>query len=222
MKFILASTSKNRQAMLQKMGIAFESIAPDYEEVIDRDASPEGQIQEFALGKARSVYDMVKAMKPGRHEAMEQLRSFKASELQNILVLGCDSMIDFEGQSIGKPKDRAEAFEQISQFRSKPQRIMTGCALIGNVDGKYVENIFYESTSVQFRSDITDEQIENFLEFGDWEGKCGAYSILGTGIYFLEYIDGDFQNIIGIPVLKLGEALREVTGKSPLDIFTPN
>ena len=139
----------------------------------------------------------------------------------DFLILGCDSMISFEGQSIGKPKDRNEAFAQLSRFRGKPQQIMSGCALVGVICGKYMEKIFYESTSVQFRSDITDQQIEQYLEFGDWEGKCGAYSILGTGIYFLEHIDGDFQNIVGIPILKLGEEIRALTGKSPLEIFKP-
>ena len=84
---------------------------------------------------------------------------------------------------------------------------------------KYFEKTDFESTEVVFRSDITNCQIRKYLEFGDWRGKCGAYSILGTGIFFLEKIDGDFQNIIGVPVLKLGEMIREITGKSPIEIF---
>jgi len=204
--FILASTSQNRRDLLDKMGIVYEAQAPDYEEVIDISMPPKEQIQDFARGKALSVYTR---------------RQSLGKEAGDFLILGCDSMISFEGQSIGKPRDRSDAFTQLSRFRGKSQEIMSGCALLGIVGGKYVEKIFYESTPVQFRSDITDEQIEQYLAFGDWEGKCGAYSILGTGIYFLESIDGDFQNIIGIPILKLGAIIRDITGKSPLEVFKP-
>jgi len=200
MKIILASSSKNRSDLFAKMGIKFDICPPDYEENIIENQSPTDQIQEFALGKAQSVYDQFK-------------------DEGSVLIMGFDSMIAFEGRSLGKPKDKQAVFTMLKEFIGKPQDIMTGVALIGNYKGEYFESVFYESTSVQFRNDISDDDITRYLEFGDWEGKCGAYSILGTGIYFLENIDGDFQNIIGVPVLKIGEKLREITEKSPFGVF---
>lgn len=200
MKIVLASSSKNRSDLFTKMGIKFEIIPPTYEENIIENMSPVEQIQEFALGKAQSVYE-------------------KFKDEENVLVMGFDSMISFEGRSLGKPKTKKNAFEMLQEFVGKPQEIMSGVCLMGNWKGQYFEETFYESTRVQFRNDITNCQIRKYLEFGDWKGKCGAYSILGTGIYFLEHIDGDFQNIIGVPVLKIGEKLREITGKSPFNVL---
>jgi len=200
MKIVLASSSPNRSELLSRMGVKFEICPPDYEEVIIPNQSPTDQIQEFALGKARSVYE-------------------KYKNLENVLILGFDSMIDFEGGSLGKAKTKKAALEMIQSFIGKKQKVSTGLALIGNYKNKYFEKVDFEASGVQFRDDITNCQIKKYLEFGDWSGKCGAYSILGTGIFFLENIQGDFQNIIGVPVIKLGNMMRDITGKSPLWIF---
>jgi septum formation protein len=186
------------------MGFVFEIEPPDYEEIIIPDQSPEGQIQKFALGKAKSVYERLKNGLEG-----------------DVMIWGFDSMISFEGKSIGKPKTKKAAFEMIQEFVGKPQAVMSGMACVGMWKGKYFEQVTYESTAIQFRPDITNCQIRSYLEFGDWEGKCGSYSILGTGIFFLESIVEDFQNIVGIPVIKMGEMMREITGKSPFSSLKP-
>lgn len=202
MRIILASTSENRRALFDKMGFSYEVLSPDYEEVIDPDQSPEGQTQEFAVGKAQSVWEQLK------HEAGD------------IMVIGFDSMICFQGGSLGKAKDKADAAQMLQRFVGHEQQIMSGMAVLGRYNGKEFREVVYESTDVKFRSDITEAEIHKYLEFGDWAGKCGAYSILGTGIWFLEYIDGDFQNIVGVPVLKLGEIIKKVVGSGPVNYLT--
>lgn len=202
MKIILASTSLNRKALLDRMKIQFEIAVPDYEEIIDTSVPPQEQVAIFALGKAQSVYN-------------------KYKEEEDVLILGFDSMIEFQGGSVGKSKTKKAAFEMIQSFLGKPQNVVSGIAIIGNVKGEYVEIADHESTHVTFKKDITNCQIQKYLEFGDWSGKCGAYSILGTGQFFIEKIDGDFQNIIGIPVIKMGDMIQEITGKNPITIFEP-
>jgi len=204
MRIILASTSENRRNLLDKMGFKYEIMPPDYEEIIDPSTTPEGQIKEFALGKAQSVWDQLK------------------SEPGDILVLGFDSMICFQGGSIGKPKDENDALKMLMSFVGHEQQIMSGMAVLGRFNGQEFKEVIHESTSVKFRTDITESEIKKYLEFGDWSGKCGAYSILGTGIWFLEYIDGDFQNIVGVPVLKLGEIMKKITGEAPVENLLPN
>ena len=93
MRIILASTSKNRSDLFTKMSIKFEIVSPDYEENIIESMPPVDQIQEFALGKAQSVYEQ-----------------FKNEE--NVLIMGFDSMISFEGRSLGKPKTKKAARHQ--------------------------------------------------------------------------------------------------------------
>lgn len=202
MRIILASSSPNRKALFEKLGIVFEAVKPSFEEIIDPNSPPEQQVKNFAYEKARSVF-------------------INHKEETNILIMGFDSMISFQGGSIGKPKTKKKAFNMIQSFVGRSQAIITGVCLMGNYNGKYFEETDMMSTPVQFRSDTTDHQIEKYLEFGDWQGKCGAYSILGTGVFFLEPVTGDFQNIIGVPVQKLGEMLFKVTGQSPFAIFEP-
>lgn len=205
MKVILGSSSPNRKELLDRMGIAYSIVEPTYEEHINPRASAAEQVQEFALGKADSV---LKGMR-------------EQGNKEDVMILGFDSLIECEGKSIGKAKTKKQAFEDIQSFVGKPQQIMTGMAAVGFWKGKPFEKVIYESTTVQFRSDISNCQIRSYLEFGDWKGKCGSYSILGPGIFFLESIDGSFQNIVGIPVLKMGEVIQEITGKNAVSVFEP-
>jgi len=200
MKIILASSSKNRLALFQKLGIDFEVIWPTYEEKINPDLSPQKQVENFALEKARSVYSQF-------------------AKKEDIIIIGFDSMIDFEGRSIGKPNTKKEAFEMIQSFVGKSQSIVTGISMVGKYKGTCFEISKMQNTYIKFRTDTTNCLIRKYLAFEDWKGKCGAYSVLGTGIFFLEPIEGDFQNIVGVPIQLMGEMIKSVTGKAPLNIF---
>ncbi len=202
MKIVLASSSMNRHELFTRMGIEFEQVMPAFEELIAEHEPPHKQIQAFALEKAKSV-----------------LHQF--STLESVLIMGFDSMIELDGKSIGKPNTEKEAFAMIKKFIGRTHEISTGVALVGNWKSQYFEKVEMETTKVHFRSDIKDHEIHAFLRFGDWKGKCGAYSILGTGVFLMKSYEGDFQNIIGVPVLRLGKMMREVTGESPLEIFEP-
>lgn len=202
MKIILASTSPNRRELFDRMGIHYEAIAPDYEEIIDHSIEPYAQVEAFALGKGASVDDQL---------------NFS----EDYLVMGFDSMIEFEGTSLGKAKNKEEAMRMLKSFIGKPQNIVSGFALIGSYQGKKFNLTDHQATSVKFRSDVTEAEIEKYLKFGDWAGKCGAYSILGPGIFFLESLDGDFQNIVGVPVMRIGKHLKKITGHSLIELSTP-
>ncbi len=202
MKIVLASSSENRKNLFDRLKVQFEMISPVCDEIVDDKLSPEENLKNFALEKAQSVYK-------------------KIDQKGDVCVIGFDSMVLLDGELIGKAKTKKAAFEMLQKFRGKKQAIVTGVSLVGRWKGEYFERTETESTDVYFRSDTTNCQIRDYLEFDDWQGKCGAYSILGTGIFLLEKIDGDFQNIIGVPVLLIGEMIREVTGKNPLKIFEP-
>ena len=202
MKIILASSSINRKKLLDRMGFDYTIIHPDFEEIIDPQKSNQTNIKAFALGKAKSVFETQRIV-------------------ENHLIMGFDSMIEIDGTIIGKPPHRDAAFDMIKSFIGKEQWVTSGIALLGQWENKPFQEVTFQSTRVVFRSDITDKQINDYLAFGDWTGKCGAYSILGMGQFFLETIDGDFQNIIGIPVLKMGQMIQSITGQNPLTIFHP-
>lgn len=204
MKLILASTSPNRRELFDRMGVAYQAMAPDYEEIIDHSLEPFEQVEAFALGKAQSVLDRLDLGD------------------EDYLVMGFDSMIEFNSGSLGKAHNQEEARAMLKSFVGQPQQVVSGFALLGRYAGKTFSITDHQATSCPWREDITDDEIDHYLTFGDWQGKCGAYSILGPGIFFLEAIEGDFQNIIGVPVMKIGQCLKRELGKSWLELLNNN
>lgn len=211
MKLILASTSPNRKELFDRMGVTYEALAPDYEEIIDPKLEPFAQVEAFALGKAESVLQKIEF-------ELSKLSNEKSSN-SDFLVMGFDSMIEFEGGSLGKAHSKEEAQTMLKSFVGKSQQIVSGFALLGQYQGKKFQILDHQATKAQFRTDVTDAEIKHYLTFGDWAGKCGAYSILGPGIFFLDHIEGDFQNIIGVPVMKIGQLIKKELGISWLELL---
>lgn len=203
MKLILASTSPNRRELFDRMGVKYQAMAPDYEEIIDHTLEPFEQVEAFALGKGQSVLDQLDMGD------------------EDYLVMGFDSMIEFEGGSLGKAHSIEDAHTMLKSFVGKSQQIVSGFSLQGRYQGKDFQIVGHQATTAQFRTDVTEAEIEHYLTFGDWQGKCGAYSILGPGVFFLEFIEGDFQNIIGVPVMKIGQELKKALGVSWLSVLEP-
>jgi len=201
MRIILASSSENRAELFRRMSVKFEIFPPDFEEKISAKIPPEKQVKKLALGKARSVFSRILD--------------------ENVLILGFDSMIEFEGDLIGKPNGRNGARAMLKRFLGKSQTVISGVAVVGRLNGEDFKKVTAERTKVRFRGDVSDAELEKYLDFEDFSGKCGAYSILGTGIFLLEKIDGDFQNIVGVPVMVLGRMIREIFGRSAVEIFEP-
>jgi septum formation protein len=201
MKIILASGSPTRKDMLTKMGMQFTVVKPDCEEKVENSQTMESQVKRLAKEKTASVYN-------------------KFSQEKDVLILGFDSLVEVDNQILGKPKTKKEAFEMFQKFVGKKVGTFTGMTVAGNVNGKYVEKTIVEKSWLVFRSDITNCQIRLFLDFDQWQGKAGGITIEGIGAFLLADIEGDYQNVLGIPVIKMGEVIRELTGKSPLKVFT--
>jgi septum formation protein len=201
MRIICASSSKNREELFKRMKFSFQSVAPDFLEIIDKKLSPTENVKKFAYGKALSVFPKFKNEK-------------------DIIIMGFDSVSVFDNKIYGKPKSKKEAFEMIQIFRGQEQEIISGVSIIGNWHGKYFKITDYEITKIFFRNDFTNCQIRKYLEFDDYRDKCGAYSILGPGQFFIKKIEGDFQNVVGVPVFKLTDMIQKITGKNPLGAIT--
>lgn len=202
MKIVLGSSSKNRAELFNRLGIAYTVSVPNYEEVIIENEDCSVQVERFAEGKALSIID-------------------KYDGLKNCLVLGFDSMISVDGKSIGKAPNREAMIEMLLSFAGKQQEVITGVCIIGWVDGKPVKEVFSVASIAHFRADITREQLEKYAQFGDWSGKCGAWSVMGTGLFFIEKIEGSFQNIVGVPVMKIRTEIERMTNKSIFDVVEP-
>ena len=197
MKIVLATASPTRQKIFMNLGIDFVSHPTDIDESLHPGEMMEAGIERLAYEKG------AEAMKSFAHE-------------DEILVLTFDSLVAVDGQTLGKPKDEAEAFAWFQQFRGKKVAAFSGVGIQGKQSGKVFQSSFVEKSWIHFRSNSTDEQIRSFLSVGDWKGKAGGITVEGAGVWLVDHIEGDFPNVLGVPVQRIGEELRKL-GIEPLE-----
>ena len=189
MKIILASQSPRRRELLERMGISeFEIIPARGEENIVPGLTPE------ALVEAQS-----------RQKCLEV-----AAVHREALVIAADTVVAVEGRVLGKPRSKAEAEEMLSLLSGREHRVCTGLSL--SQGGRLRTG--HEATAVRFRP-LTREEIRRYVSTGEPMDKAGAYGIQGYGCLLVEGIVGDYYNVMGLPVCRLGRMLAEF-GADPL------
>ncbi|MBN2139289.1 MAG: septum formation protein Maf [Sedimentisphaerales bacterium] len=187
--FILASASPRRRDLLTRAGYRFEVVISDIDESVfaAEGVSADEYARLLALAKARSVAE--------RHI--------------NSLVVGADTVADFQGQIIGKPSDAEQARQITVRLFSSPHRIITGVAIVRLCDG--IELCRSDSTTVYPRK-LTDNQLAEHIEGGTWRDKAGAYAIQEDGDEFVERIEGSLTNVMGMPMELFARMLGEIRG----------
>jgi septum formation protein len=179
---LLASTSPQRKAILEQLGIPFDVIAPRYEEQNPEVADAVELVREHAHGKARSVAD----------EAGERP------------VLGVDTAVVLRGLIFGKPADATEAERMLEELSGKTHVVVSGLCLL-TPGWEVVE---HEGTRVTFR-ELTPRDLAAYVAAGEWEGRAGAYAIQGRGAGLVRAIEGDYLNVVGLPAALLIRLLAE-------------
>ncbi len=193
MQLILASTSPRRRELLALLGIPFEIIAPDFEEVSQPGWSPRQQVERFAREKARSI----------------------AIARPTVLVLGSDTVIELDGQMLGKPVDLAEARAMLTRLAGRPHFVHTAVALCRQAP--HHESVAVETATVQMKA-YDGAAIERYLATQEPMGKAGAYSIQGAGGELIEKACGDFLGIVGLPLRRVATLLAGVSVPVPVDV----
>ena len=180
---LLASTSPQRRAILEQLGIPFDVVAPDYEEHDAPDADAVELVKEHALGKARSVADRA----DGRP------------------VLGVDTTVVLGGRRVREGR-RTPRRRRRCSTRSAARRtvVVSGLALL-TPGWELVEHV---ATRVTFRP-LTPRDVAAYVASGEWEGRAGAYAIQGLGAGLVEAIEGDYLNVVGLPAALLVRVLAE-------------
>ena len=179
---LLASTSPQRTAILEQLGIPFDVVAPRYEEHDPPDADAVELVREHARGKARSV----------------------AAEAGERPVLGVDTAVSLGDRLLGKPADATEAEAMLEALAGRTHRVVSGLCLV-TPGWEVVE---HETTSVTFR-ELAPRELAHHLAHGEWEGRAGAYAIQGRGAALVERIEGDYLNVVGLPGALLVRLLAE-------------
>ncbi len=174
-KLILASASPWRKKILTASGISFTVEVSGYDEDMSLSLSPGELAQHLALGKATSV--------AGRHN--------------DEVVLGADTFVVFENKLLGKPHTKERAIEMLAMLRGKTHELLTGFAIVDSKTGKSTTKAV--NTRVTMRQ-LTDAEIEAYVETGEPLDAAGAYVIQGGGAKLMEKIDGDIDNIAGLPI----------------------
>lgn len=182
-KVILASNSPRRREILGKF-INFEAVTAEVKEDNDFYKSPETLVMALAFEKANSV----------------------AIKYEDAIVIGADTVVEIEGEILGKPKSREDAKRMMEKLRGKSHKVITGFSIIDlSSDKKYMD---YEVTEVVFK-DLSDEEIEAYLNKAEYMDKAGAYGIQEEAALFVEKIEGDYLNIVGFPISKIYTVLKD-------------
>lgn len=199
-QIILASASPRRRELLEQIGLEFEVCPAKGEEIITK-RIPDEVVEELASQKAREVAGMVKAYGAAHKELVTP---------QDIMVIGEDTVVAYGGEILGKPKDEEDAFRMLSMLSGNTHMVYTGVSIILlAASGKSGELTFHERTDVVMRR-LDEQEIRRYIATGEPMDKAGAYGIQGKCAIYIDKIDGDYNNVVGLPVAAVYRELKKL------------
>ena len=184
MALILASKSPRRQELLQRMGLTdFKILVPDADESFPDGLTPQETVEYISRVKAVAAKELVSA---------------------GDIVITADTMVFLDEHRLGKPTDEADALRMLTALQGRSHTVCTGVTVMQG------DHILTESepTKVYFR-EASEAELRGYIATGDPMDKAGAYGVQSLGALLVERIDGDFFNVMGLPVLRLSRMLRE-------------
>lgn len=181
MKIVLASGSPRRKEIMKNAGYDFEVKTSSADEALPDNITPD--------------------------EAVKYLAEIKGDAVEvdeNTLVVSADTVVALDGKILGKPKDENDAFSMLSLLSGRMHNVFTGvCVRLGDK-----KTVFCEKTEVKFYT-LSEEEIKAYIVTGEPSDKAGAYGIQGKGALLVEKINGDYLNVVGLPMARLERVLRE-------------
>mgnify|MGYP001113908494 FL=1 len=190
MSIILASNSPRRRELLAQIGIRdFQILSPDVDETVEPGLSPARMVETLSLRKAQAA--------AGRAGAED-------------LILAADTVVALDGRVLGKPRDQEDAFAMLSALSGREHRVYTGVTVLRG--GQAATE--HEETAVAFRA-LSPEEIRDYIATGEPMDKAGAYGIQGVGALLVQGIRGDYCNVVGLPLFRLGRMLSGFGVKLP-------
>lgn len=192
MDIILASSSPRRKEILETVGVSFRIVTSEADESVPAELSPDGTVCEIAGRKCAAVLEKIK----------------REDQLQNeTMIIACDTVVVYEGMVIGKPLDEAHAILTLGILSDSWHSVYSGLAVY--YKGRTVTRA--ARTDVKFR-ELSEREIMAYAESGEPMGKAGSYAIQMKGAAFVERIEGEFNNVVGLPLVTLLALLREEFG----------
>ena len=179
---ILASASPRRSELMTLAGFRFDVICADIDEIVPEKALPQEVVMSLALQKAQAV----------------------AKDHRKSAVVGSDTVVALDGKILGKPRSESEAAEMLRSLSGRIHKVFTGVAI---VCGEKVTS-FFDETEVEFYP-LTDQEILDYVATGEPMDKAGAYGIQGRGAVLVKRINGDYFNVMGLPISKVYRELKD-------------
>jgi len=180
---ILASQSPRRKELLKKLQIPFQVVASNIDERLFADLPPTDLVVTLAEQKAKAVS-----------------RFYPDS-----FVIGADTIVTLDNEILGKPSDRQEAKQMLKRLSGRTHTVYTGVA----VAHKQIVESFIDKTEVTFW-EVSEEEIDSYLDSGEPFDKAGAYGIQGLGALFVQAISGDYYSVVGLPIARLSRLLTKM------------
>ena len=198
-QIILASASPRRKELLEQIGISFEICPAKGEERITKSV-PHEVVEELASQKAIEVASMVRTYEETHQELVTP---------SDLMVIGADTIVSCGGQILGKPKDERDACHMLKLLSGGTHQVYTGVSIVLlYASGKAGQVTFHEKTDVTMRA-MSEEEIRRYVATGEPMDKAGAYAIQGLAAMFVIGLDGDYYNVMGLPVCPLAMILRK-------------
>ncbi len=184
-RIVLASASPRRREILAQAGLIFEIIPSKKEEVVTK-TKPEQVVMELSAQKAEDVFE-------------------QSDKKQNPLVIGSDTIVAYGDQILGKPKDEADAFRMLKMLQGNKHQVYTGVTVITAQE----QVTFFECTHVNVYP-MNDDEIRAYIATGEPMDKAGAYGIQGKFARYVRGIEGDYLNVVGLPLARLCQELEKL------------
>lgn len=182
MNLILASASPRRQELLRIFGCPFTVRAADIDETMDPDKAPFDEVARVSRQKAQAI-----------------------AAGQDDVIIAADTIVVCCGRVLGKPRDAEDARRMLSLLSGRDHQVMTGCTVLRG--GRAVT--FTEVTDLHFRP-LLPQEIRRYILTGEPMDKAGAYGIQGGAALFCQRMEGDYYNVMGLPLCRLGQVLRDM------------
>lgn len=236
-RIILGSASPRRRELLQLMGLEFEVMVSEAEECY-QSILPQDIVKELALRKAQNVAELLVAKHTTKTSGGRFLVEQASRKEEACVVIGADTIVVRDGQILGKPKSQEEAFEMLKSLQGRAHEVYTGVALLeysaeGTViakhttepgsdrfldarhttetsGGNFLVRVNHAEETKVFVHEMDDKEIREYISTGEAMDKAGAYGIQGRFATYIDRIEGDYYNVVGLPVAYLYQQLKEV------------
>ena len=193
MRIILASNSPRRKELLHQIFDEFDVIKSNFDEDEVKEKEPEKLVQILSLEKAEEVFNRIQ------------------NKENKLVVIGGDTLVYFEGQVLGKPKDEKNAFNTLKRLQGNKNEVYSAFTIIFKKGNKIIKETCLSKSIVTMKS-MSDEEIKEYIKTGEPMDKAGSYAVQGIGSKFIEKIEGSYNAVVGLDIEKLKEIIANIVG----------